>query len=320
MEVSIDKRRPELRRSRFYRSLREFHVEYQSVVKCPLCSHSVSKGVVIPIDAYRFGDYWIDIPRSCRLVKCVTCGLYYKTLVPTQESLRALFQGAASSVWNGSHDSFNIEIGYVDGYLGTGERALLDIGSADGAFLRAAREIAKVRSALDVYKDDRCSIAVNGEYLLGFLESPELRSEIRYDVITAFDVFEHFYAPSDAVRNLRQLLADGGYVFGETGDSSAVPDQASWWYVQLIEHHIFWNPTALNYLCAHNGFELHLQIATAHKGRRYMSAIKRLLALGLHMTRDSYVAELLWKAKRVDASMIGNPYKQDHILFALRKK
>ena len=115
------------------------------------------------------------------------------------------------------------------------------------------------------------------------------------------------------------MLAKGGILFGETGDSEAVKLPSEWWYVHMVEHHIFWNRKSLEFFCQKYGFQLDKKISCAHKGRRYMSAGKRFIAWILHVSRNTFLADIAWYLRRLNADMIGNPYKRDHFIFALRK-
>jgi hypothetical protein len=303
-----------------YAELPEFSIEFQEVHKCPLCSEAVKQRSPLLLTSCRFGKYQIHLPsRGVNLVECINCGLYYKDMIPTSAELARLFDYGAMDVWADKRIAFSTERNLLSPYLQEGDGSLMDIGSSDGALLRAMDSIAPIRSALDVYDDPRCRDSVTGEYLIGFIEDDALSFSRRYNVATAFDVFEHFYSLDAVARNLRCLLADDGIVFGETGDSGQVISPTNWWYVNLIEHHIFWNRKSLEYFCCQYGFKIEKLVSTAHKGRRYMSVSKRLLAWTLHCSRNTRIADLLWRVKRLDACMIGNPYHQDHVIFALRK-
>ena len=303
-----------------YDTLPVFSLSFNEVLNCPLCKAKAEKRVRLPISAYRFGGYQIKLPlKGVHLVECSNCGLCYKDMVPTSAALGCLFEDGAKAVWTDKRIAFTTEREYLATYLKEGDGTLIDIGSSDGALLRAMDSITTIRSALDVYFDPKCQASITGEYLIGFIEDRNLIISKKYNVATAFDVFEHFYDPDAVACNLRRLITDGGIVFGETGNSSTVKTPSSWWYVHLVEHHIFWNRKALEYFCKKYDFKIDFLSLNAHKGRRYMSAPKRLLVLMLHVGRFTWLGNLAWRWKNLDAFMVGNPYHRDHMIFALRK-
>lgn len=303
-----------------YEQLQLFPIEFQEVRSCPLCSALAEQSALLPLSTYRFGKFKIQLPpRGINLINCIRCGLNYKDMIPAREDLGKLFDYEAKAVWTDKKVPFSTERNLLAQYLQQGDGSLIDIGSSDGALLRAMDSITTLRSALDVYEDPRCRASVTGEYLIGFIEDDALASSRRYNVATAFDVFEHFYDPEAVARNLRNLLEDGGVVFGETGDSGQVKSPSTWWYVHLIEHHIFWNRKSIEYFCNKYGFQIDRLIPVAHKGRRYMSVAKRLLTWTVHVGRNTFIAGLVWRLKQLDAHMVGNPYHRDHVIFALRK-
>ncbi len=303
-----------------YQDLTGLDVSFIKVHECPLCKTANGVGERLPINAYRFGSYYIKLPDDgINLVKCNECGLQYKDTVPSHQSLAHLFRSSAKSVWVDKQIPFTMELGYLTDYLADSDGSLIDIGSSDGALLRAIKGCCDVRSALDVYEDPRCQESVSGEYILGFIEDAKITFARNYGVATAFDVFEHFYSPDMAALNFKKmLLPKVGVIFGETGNTDSVQSVSSWWYTHLIEHHIFWNKKSLEYYCKKHGFILELVRNVAHKGRRYLSLPKRITAFILHIGRKTYLAKVAWKILKIDSSMVGNPYVRDHFIFTIR--
>lgn len=295
-------------------------VDYAHVTECPLCGERRGKRKQTNLRQYAFGSAIILGPQSgISLIECALCGLWYKDAVPTKESLCSVFDRYAKDVWTTKQFPYTLERRLLAPQL-RGAGALLDIGSSDGGFLRAIRDIAATTSALDVYTDERCTPAVNGEYIQSFIEADAIRSRFSYDVITCFDVFEHLYNPRQALQNCRNLLADGGIIFGETGDTDAIETPEAWWYVRLVEHHIFWNTKSLSYAASEFDLSLASVKRSAHKGRRYMPLPKRLAALALHlMSPLPPVRRAAKLVLSIDTTMIGNPFVQDHVVFTLRK-
>ena len=297
----------------------ETKIHYQSVRSCPLCSSKAKRSFPINIESYNFGNVEIPLPtHELKLNQCQFCGLCYKNYIPTQHSLQKLFDKHANNIWITKQYSFSVEIKILYNYIRIGRSKVIDIGSSDGGFIKKISNLFLIKSALDVYNDPQCNLAVNGEYIIDFIEAGNLKSKYQYDVITAFDIFEHFYDPAQALFNCKKLLNTNGVILGETGLTDNIQNPETWWYVKLIEHHIFWNKKSLKYL-KNLDFKLDLLCHSAHKGRRYMNPFKRLILLFFHLTsRIKFIKTLIKKITSIDASMIGNPYKKDHAIFVLR--
>jgi SAM-dependent methyltransferase len=82
----------------------------------------------------------------------------------------------------------------------------------------------------------------------------------KFDLITAFEVFEHVPDPQALMSALRALLAPGGVVYFSTqlSDGHIAPGQRlNWWYAAPRNGHIsLFSKAALQHLAQHHGFSL----------------------------------------------------------------
>ena len=73
----------------------------------------------------------------------------------------------------------------------------------------------------------------------------------------------------------------------ETGNSESLCPRRfgiqQWWYVRLLEHHLFWSRRSLAYIAADHGFKVVYWKTTQHKSRRHRS-IARVVADTLKST------------------------------------
>lgn len=300
------------------------------VARCPACDAGERRDRgAIPERCYPFGGERVPTPaHGIRLFECAACGLAYKSPLPDAAFLAAIFERQLGAKWMAAHD-YAAEVAALRRTAGRDVFDLLDIGAAGGDLLAActAAGVAGLRSALDVLRYPGLERALNGEFIEGVLDSASLAwSGHRYHVVTAFDVFEHLHRPRNAFANLRALLAPGGFVLIESGDSqSAWPRRFGtrrWWYARLIEHHIFWSREPLERCAAVHGFELVQWRRLRHKSRRQLgaAAIARDLAKSAlyHVAPDSYAgwAALLGKEGNQPCS----PFARDHFRACLRRR
>jgi len=292
---------------------------------CPVCGdHGNPERVrFLPGAAYRFGTERIPYPEGgVPLGACPRCGLVFKQVLPAPSSLAELFQHHAGEVWQGRY-SFNDESQLLTTLLGD-DFDLLDVGPSNGAWLGRCPGTGR-RSGLDVIAHPGVTEAVRGEFVLGFLDQEDLQWEGRpYDVATAFDVFEHLYAPRRAFANLRMLLKPRGHIIIETGDvCSRWPIRLGaerWWYARVLEHHVFWSETSLRAAAETAGFQVISCRRKRHKGRAE-TAVASIL-------RESLLSIAYWaspEAYETAAHLIGrrglppgNPWAKDHLRAILR--
>jgi 2-polyprenyl-3-methyl-5-hydroxy-6-metoxy-1,4-benzoquinol methylase len=303
--------------------------QWTVVERCPACSarQAVPCGA-LPDRHYVFGSERVRFPDTgIAVMRCGACGLAYKAALPAPVFLAGVFERQPPAKWVGIHDFVN-EARVLQEMAGKTAFDVLDAGAADGALLKACAEagVDGRRSALDVVRYPGSEAHVTGEFIEGFLDTPfPAWSGDPYDAVTLFDVLEHLYEPRIAFENLRSLLKPAGLALIETGDSESFWPRRfginQWWYVRLIEHHVFWSRHALERTAAVFGFEVVFWVRVRHKSRRRlrMAAAGDLLKAGLYcMAPDRYaaVARLFGK----EGNQPWFPFARDHFRACLRKK
>lgn len=202
-----------------------------------------------------------------------------------------------------------------------GARSFLDIGASNGDLLAQLGDRAERLSALDVVEYPRCKAIVDGrgEYILGQPDAGVEWSNNPYDVVTAFDVFEHFINAEGAAANLFAFVKPGGYLIVETGDWRTVPDQGEWYYANLFEHQIFWTRETFEYLSERHPFSITEYSLVNHKGRRSMGLPKRLaLSAIVRLAPHSWFRNAMLAAGR-DPGHFGAPDLVDHAFVVLER-
>jgi hypothetical protein len=308
----------------------EVEVQWAMVAHCPACgSNDGASFGTLPDRYYVFGGEQVALPESgIAVVGCGACGLIYKSTVPTPTFLAGVFQRQTGAKWVGTHD-FSAEALTLQRLTGTTVFDLLDVGATDGALLKACAEsgVQGRRSALDVMRYPGIEAHLAGEFIEGFLDTPSLAwRHDPYEVVTLFDVLEHLYQPRLAFENLRSLVRRGGLVFIETGNTENFWPRHfginQWWYVRLIEHHIFWSRHSLEKIAAVFGFEIVFWEEGRHKSRRNgfrRGIASELLKAGLYCFAASYYAAIAQLVGR-QGNQPWYPFARDHFQVCLRKK
>jgi hypothetical protein len=304
-------------------------VDWLTIDCCPACGSQPEMATRLPESGYVFGDERIDFPLSgISAVTCFACGLAYKTVLPTPNSLSQVFERQAGKKWMERYD-FHDETIELQRFAGEHRADLLDIGSGNGALLEAwsHHQPNGRRSALDVVLHPGGANHINGEFIRGLIDSETLRwSGKPYDIVTLYDVVEHLYAPQIAFSNLRNLVRDNGIVIIESGNvASDWPQRYGvnhWWYVRLFEHHVFWSRRSIERIAERFGFRLLLWRDLHHKAHTALPLRKKLndaAQVGLYRLAPSLYPRL--------GPLIGkywtqpwSPFTCDHFRVVLRKQ
>ena len=304
-------------------------MQWAAVDKCPACGSrfATSRGA-IPDLHYAFGAARVPIPvPGITVMECHVCGLLYKSPVPDPAFLAAVFEREGVSKWM-AQKGWALEVEAVRRLARRLPFDLLDVGAAGGEFLAAcaASGVARRRSALDVLRYPGVDAHLAGEFISGRLDADRLAwSEEPYDVVTVFDVLEHLYDPQAAFANLRSLVKQGGVAVIETGCADNFwPVHFGinqWWYVRLIEHHIFWSREPLERCARANGFRVIAWEERRHKSRQHVGVIgisNDLLEVGLYwVARSSYTAIARVFGKQGNQPWF--PFARDHFRACLRR-
>lgn len=217
----------------------------------------------------------VDIKRFCRknnyeIHNCGNCDIAFVWPIP--ENLKTIYQesyfknnaGEKKEFGYADYDKdkepmkevFNLYLKKISG-LANGKK-IFDIGAATGYFLDLAKEKGWQTSGIEISEFAAGEAAKRGHNIFcGNL--PELNIEEKYDVITMWDVLEHFNNPKKYLRAVNRILKSSGLLVINT------IDKKSWWARvmgkrwQLIvppEHLFYYSSHGLRYLLEQSGFEI----------------------------------------------------------------
>ena len=215
---------------------------------CPICGPAAQADL-----RYNFDPY--------NVVACSSCGLNYLSPRLTQEAILKLYKDEAyynSNISGQGYDeylelsgnwikTFTLRLKQVSPYKSSGKA--LDIGCGPGYFLTAAQNL-----GFDVYGLDPSDYIVSmaqktwGERVqLGLIETAEYPAE-SFDLVVAFDTFEHIYEPKGFLAAIHKVLKPNGVLAITTPDPASMLAKISgknWVSFKLPEHVFYWSPETI---------------------------------------------------------------------------
>lgn len=296
-------------------------ISYQSVEACPLCGAGGIDRAKLDRPYYFFGTFSIPLPEAgVFLRECTNCSLLYKSSVPDRIDLAKVMSDGATDVWrpkSGVHPALAWVLPYLEGQ----PKRILDIGASNGDLLAQLKPFASSVSALDVVAYPQCHSVINKEYIIGDLEGDLVWSGEKYELVTAFDVFEHLVDAGAALSNIAAIVNKGGRLIVETGDWTWFEgDLGDWYYANLFEHQIFWNLRAFNYLCDKYAFKLLEYKHVLHKNRRELGLAKRwAMKMVVTFAEFSLFQWAMLAAGKGDPLRFARPSLLDHAFVVLER-
>lgn len=196
-----------------------------------------------------------------RVVRCLGCNLVYTNPQLPQEEIEKLYSDVQDDTYleniEARYSTFRYNLDKLKPYLKPGAK-LLDLGAYCGAFLKIAKEEGFDVSGVEPsrwassYARESVGVAVT----TGTLK--ELPVDDLYEVITSWDVLEHFSDPVAEIKEVREKLIPGGiFAFSTLNTSNWFPRLLGerWpWYMDM--HLYYFSEQVLKDMLERNGFEL----------------------------------------------------------------
>lgn len=226
---------------------------------CPFCKNLKSKVI--------FKN------RKYTLVSCAVCFLAYLAPMPTPTQIRKIYQQDYfknnKDLAGGYGDYQQMEkvlakeskrkIKFIKKY--TDKNKLLDIGCGLGTFLKIAKS-----TGFNIAGNDISSYAqrvVKNELKVPFYPGEVFKASLpkeSFDIVTAWDVFEHIPQVNETFQSVAKTLRPGGFLFLTTPNikswDSKVLGKYWYGYKKIPEHLIFFSPESIKKLLKANGFNV----------------------------------------------------------------
>jgi SAM-dependent methyltransferase len=254
--------------------------EELETTNCPICGPGHAQ-----ILKYDFTAYHV--------VSCAHCGLVFLSPRLTEKAILKLYSDQeyyVSEVAGQGYDeylevkhnwikTFTRRLAQISKYQKPGRS--LDIGCGPGFFLEAAQS-----KGYDVFGLDPSDYIVNvareqfgNRIQKGLIESADYPAEY-FDLVVAFDTFEHVYHPIEWLSAVRRVLNKGGLLAITTPNPSSILAKISggkWVSFKLPEHVFYWAPETIRQVLA-EGWEI-LEINHAGQYASLSFLFRRLFRL-----------------------------------------
>ena len=249
-------------------------------VTCPICGPAPAQNL-----RHDFAPF--------RVVSCSRCGLLFLSPRLTESAILKLYSDEEYYVSEVSGQGYDEYLEVQHNWIRTFTRRLnqitnyqlpgcvLDIGCGPGFFLEAAQA-----KGYDVYGLDPSEYIVKvagekfGERIkLGVIESADYPAS-EFDLVVAFDTFEHVYHPLEWLSAVRRVLKPGGLLAITTPDPTSLLAKVSgkkWVSFKLPEHVFYWSPQTIRRVLA-EGWEI-LEINRAGQYASLSFLLRRLFRL-----------------------------------------
>ncbi len=250
---------------------------------CPICGPAAPAATRYDFDPYK-------------VVVCTVCGLNYLSPRMTEKAILELYKDEAyynSNISGQGYDeyleisenwvkTFTLRLKQIAPYKSSGKA--LDIGCGPGYFLTAAQKLGFDVHGLDPsdYIVSQARKTWGDRVQLGLIESASYEPG-SFDLVVAFDTFEHIYDPKKFLHAIHKVLKPGGVLAITTPDPTSTLAQVSgknWVSFKLPEHVFYWSPETISrILGAENEFEV-LTIKRAGQYATLGFLFRRLFRLG----------------------------------------
>lgn len=257
-------------------------------------------------------DYFMRLPGTFYLVRCVSCGLLYQNPRPSLDEIDHYYPNQYGS-YSSAHAGLYARPGLAGWLIRRAQhyrcrllhqavstashqtKRLLDVGCASGLFLEAMQYYAgwqvegvELNQQAAHATSERLGIPV----FAGPLEAANF-PDATFDAITLWDVLEHLHDPVASLRELRRILKPGGALFVRVPNAASYVARGCgryWSGYDLPRHMTSFTPRTLSQMLRQTGFN---RLVCRYSSGSYIAALHSLRFALDNSTFDSEWAALI---------------------------
>lgn len=245
--------------------------------------------------------FWFE-KNSFNLYKCEKCGLIFTESILDVSKIYSedYFSGAKNSFGYVDYDkdkqamvgTFEFYLDKIKEFSASGGN-LLDVGAATGYFLELAKQRNWNTMGVEISPFASEKARAKGlNVITGTLENLNIPDEY-FNVITFWDVIEHFSDPKSQLLLARKILKKGGLIAVNTPDAGSFAAKMlgkHWHLLVPPEHLLIFNQKNLSALLQRQGFEV---LFTAKMGKKF--TVQYIFQILANWRRDSVLFKKLAK-------------------------
>ena len=201
-----------------------------------------------------------------RVVKCRKCGLVFINPRPSQSLVLKGYEKAGGDEYvsqaDGRVETFRHSVELIEKLAFHGKKLkakVLDVGSAAGFFLKAAKDAGWDSHGVEpngwMVKWGNKKFGLKMQQ--GTLETAKFPKN-SFDLVTMWDVLEHVPDPKKTLKDANAFLKPGGFLvinFPNIGSTLARIAGRRWWFLTSV-HLYYFTPETLSKMLEQSGFEV----------------------------------------------------------------
>jgi len=188
---------------------------------------------------------------------CKKCGFTFSQKIPSVEELSNFYNGYGQYEYVSpiTISRYNELIDQFESYRETNN--ILDIGSGTGVFLEEAKKKGWNVYGTE-YGDDKVKIGEDKGINMEVGVFDPKNYQVKFDVITSFEVIEHINNPQEEIRNISSLLRTGGMFYLTTPNFNSLSRRflkEKWQQIFYPEHLSYYTAKTLSNLLKINSLK-----------------------------------------------------------------
>tara|TARA_B100000315_G_C14549425_1_gene574963 strand:+ start:349 stop:1383 length:1035 start_codon:yes stop_codon:yes gene_type:complete len=153
-------------------------------------------------------------------VKCQECGMVFVAPVLKKSYLMEFYQNNNSWLqvlenqyqWELDEKKYKYALNLIKGFVKSSKRNIIDVGCAYGLFLDVAEQNGWNVFGVEINKKAIRELVRKNIHYWDSIEDV-IHSQKTFEVVTMWDLFEHFYHPGKVLELLAKVLRKGGILF-----------------------------------------------------------------------------------------------------------
>jgi 2-polyprenyl-3-methyl-5-hydroxy-6-metoxy-1,4-benzoquinol methylase len=240
--------------------------EYFRKTKCPLCNSSKFSKLFSKTVAYKF--VFDNKPITFTVVKCDSCGLQYMNPVINSKGLKEIYNKEYLAILNTYNikdktlkdmriEAVHAKMRHIVKKTGLKSGKLLDFGCGNGEFIKENKKMFPKWNFYGYDFNESAEKTSKNTWLGPSITSTKLEKG-SFDVITMFEVVEHFTELHKTFEEISSYIKKGGYIYIETGNNasliSRIKKDKHFYYD--IYHTIYFSRKTIRKLLEDKGFRI----------------------------------------------------------------